>query len=141
MWKLLKRKKQVVAKAERWYEARLRRWASSLSAKAVGWPKKKLLALLAAFCMVFTVCSTYAIIQGFTVKRHVSPVTRLTVLHHVGADSTETKLEGLVQQRIQAFRGYLQRLQQTTQGKKIYDSLVKARPGLMDSLHILEQLK
>lgn len=97
--------------------------------------------MLAMFCLVFTVCSIYAIVHGFSVKQQSVPITKLTVLHHVGADTTEAKLEGLVQQRIQAFRGYLQRLQQTTQGKKVYDSLVKARPGLMDSLHILEQLK
>jgi hypothetical protein len=42
--------------------------------------------------------------------------------------------------KMRAFRRYMDSLQKTAAGKSTYDSIIKARPGLMDSVLFLEEL-
>jgi hypothetical protein len=43
-------------------------------------------------------------------------------------------------QRIENFKSYLDSLAKTNAGKRIFDSIIANRPGLIDSLSIVENL-
>ena len=41
---------------------------------------------------------------------------------------------------IQAFKLYMDSLQSSSKGKVLYDSIMQARPQLMDSIHLVENM-
>src|SRR5687767_12182579 len=42
--------------------------------------------------------------------------------------------------RINSFKKYMDSLSKSSQARLVYDSILKARPGLMDSIQIIEEI-
>jgi hypothetical protein len=100
---------------------------------------------LVIFCLVFGGFSIYAFIGAFrnneNSSRSIKPAQvsfpkyyHQQELHKVPTVSKNDML------RIDRFKKYMDSLQRSKNGKGIYDSIIKARPGLMDSIKVIEQL-
>lgn len=116
----------------------LNRWFEKRSLRG-----KKLWLLL--FCAAFSFGSIAAFIGAIQHKRppqfaigaiHLPP-------HATGNGDPPVTMSGIptsVSNQVRAFRHYLDSLRQDSTGLKVYDSLVRARPGLLDSLAQLEKI-
>lgn len=86
--------------------------------------------------------STYYIIQGFF---HSDTREVISNADHIKfpikiEDDIDYTISEKDYKSIISFRKYMDSLQQNENGKHQYDSILQARPGLMDSVQALEQL-
>jgi hypothetical protein len=105
--------------------------------------KKKMLLLLfmllfgggsiAVLCYSFMTISVPAQTPAFTLPKYY-PIHKPNLCIR---DSLITQNE---YNRIKQFKHYLERLQEDATGKKIYDSLIQARPYLLDSIHKVDSI-
>ena len=156
MWKVLKKRKLAEGEARpsiiRKMKGKLgvvqHRWADKLQEKSerLSLTGKKL--MLGVFLAVFMGWSAYIAWQSLSSSgRHsamaVEPITisgsgngAITTPPFATHQGVSDKEYGA----IQAFRHYLDSLGQTTQGRLWRDSLLKRRPGLLDSLRAIEEV-
>ena len=100
---------------------------------------------LAIFCLVFGGFSIYAFIGAFRSDEHPSRSVKPAQLSvpkyydqkEINNDPVVTESDMM---RIGSFKKYMDSLQRSVKGKVIHDSILKARPGLMDSIQLIEQL-
>lgn len=103
-------------------------------------------ACLVVFCLVFGGFSIYAFVGAF--RDSESSAKRLKpdqVAVPKYYDRTESEInEPSVSERdiirINRFKKYMDSLKKTASGRPVYDSILKTRPGLMDSIQVIEQL-
>lgn len=115
-------------------------WASWMQKKANRMSKAALLGVLA----LLVVCST---VYNFSIltdlekqgKLPVVPITAPVLLQHVKT-STADSIDTARMERITAFSRYMDSLTQTAQGKVLHDSIMRARPGLLDSARMIEKI-
>jgi hypothetical protein len=101
---------------------------------------------LVLFCALSVSCSLYLIIEGFkgysTKDLGVAPI-------HVPVHTTETGDEATRSpllitkkefERIERFRHNVDSLGKSATGTKVRDSMLSLRPGLMDSIRVIEKL-
>jgi hypothetical protein len=100
----------------------------------------KKIALIA--CCLFTMSySTIVIIKGIQGKTKVNVTSKQVIKPPIAIpDEPETGLSKPELNSLKKFRQYLDSLKTDTEGRKVYDSLVKARPGLIDSLAFVEDI-
>ena len=122
------------------------RFASFMSAITNNLNKKAKQVYLAIFCLVFGGLSLYAFIEAFqNSERAVNSIKPAQISMPKYYDRTGTETEGLTVSdkeinRINRFKKYMDSLSHSVKGRGVYDSILKARPGLMDSIKIIEQL-
>ena len=99
---------------------------------------------LSLFCFLFGGISLYIIIQSAAVDQKVMPVQRISRPVEPGnsenllqADSVITKME---YERIERFKNYLIQLQEDSASAKKFDSVMKVRPQLLDSIKMIERI-
>jgi hypothetical protein len=104
--------------------------------------------ILVAICLVFGGMSLYLIIN--TVWSTSKPVVSLkpkaiSVPEHMDKTGEESlRPRVLVSEQdmneVRMFKVYMDSLKKSVKGKPLYDSILKARPGLMDTVGMLEEL-
>ncbi len=122
------------------------KWADLMQHYTERLPRKGKLIMFFLFCMVGGSLSLY-LIAGSMMRGSGSP---LTVTHfkappfacksgdeNIKADIIVTKIE---YQKIQNFSLYMDSLARSPSGKKVYDSILIHRPGLMDSVLFIEKI-
>lgn len=101
---------------------------------------------LFAFCTLFGGVSLYLILNTFwgtgPSASSIQPKSIIVPLHKTGEENifpgllvTEEDIKEL-----RAFKSFMDSLRLSAQGKPIYDSILTNRPGLMDTVSMLEQL-
>lgn len=147
MFKLFHHNKQkaspvapALQKAGEALKARLHRGTDWLNCKAQKMDRRQLRYLLFAFCVYWITASVYITLQAMHPKQPqpafaVTPIAtprRLIEAPLQDQDSLTQK----VLDRIELFSHYLDSLK--AHERRTYDSILRARPGLIDSLALIE---
>jgi hypothetical protein len=101
--------------------------------------------ILVAFCCLFGCATIFLAVQPVGRRQAGLAIQPIRLPAHAiqnGSPPTGsgTVIPPQVVQQISAFRHYIDSLRRDTGGARVYDSLVRARPGLLDSLSIVEQI-
>lgn len=101
--------------------------------------------LLILFVLSTSTYSVYLAVSAITEKDGilitVTPIKR--PMYTTGTRETDKEVVEVSEaeyRRIKRFRGYMDSLARSSSGKTLYDSITSHRPGLMDSLQLIEQL-
>jgi len=105
---------------QRSFSENMRRWSGS-------WNRKGQVIFLVTVCGVFVTLSVLAIVQPFTKRATATRPAVIKVVHPVPAVFAPRITEEEFQ-RIQQFKA------------KLDSSIIKSRPGLMDSIRMVEDL-
>ena len=143
IWKLFRRTRKEV-QSFTWLDhlqATNRAWGLRIS----GWLQRKTLTLSRARLKLYTVMfllffgswDGWIIVQALRHPHPAIPVGQLHLSHPV-LPSVRPPADPFSLVGLQKFRSWLDSLQKDTTGRKVYDSLVQQRPGLLDSLRKLE---
>ena len=100
---------------------------------------------LAFFCIAFSAVSTMIMFNVFEINKSVVKVKTISRLSHAPeggqlpakTDSLITKYE---YNRVELFKNYLLHLKNDSTSKAMFDSIVKARPNLFDSIALFEKM-
>lgn len=122
------------------------RWADFMQRHTERLSRNGKLIILSLFCLTAGSLSIY-LIANSVVKREASSftVTHLKTPPLAGKSGDEnTKASVIVSKaeygKIQRFRFYMDSLARSPSGKKVYDSILIQRPGLMDSIFLIEKI-
>ena len=80
------------------------------------------------------------LIETFTVKQTASFNIGKMRKQVMQKDEVRSGLPESQYKRVVAFQKYMDSLSGSASGKKVYDSIMKCRPGLLDSAKLLEKL-
>jgi hypothetical protein len=122
------------------------RWARWMDRRTEHLSRRTLLLLLLAFIALAGGYSIHLIGQSFSGNQaSVFSVTPIIKLGHVlqtgdAASQPEMIISKTDYQRIIRFRGYMDSLTRSPAGKAVYDSIVLSRPGLPDSIRLIEKI-
>jgi hypothetical protein len=97
---------------------------------------------LVVFCLLFGGFSIYSFVGAFRNKAKAIKPSHISMpkYYHQPEAQTESAIGKRDIVRINRFKKYIDSLQQSQDGKIICDSILKARPGLMDSIRAIEQI-
>lgn len=102
--------------------------------------------LMIAFGVFTTIITTSCLLLIFSggmllgTSPSISPDKIITIRAPDTTNSLKMVRDTLLQQQLSAFRQYMTELEKSEAGRKTRDSLLRARPGLMDSIAIAETL-
>lgn len=122
------------------------RWAEYLGERVKGWSRNKLKVALAVFCLIQGGACIYTLLGVFHKSVPDTTVKQISIPSHViqrdtlNTDMQEAVISKMEFQRFKAFRLYMDSLQRDPNGQLVYDSIIKARPGLLDSVSMLESI-
>ena len=134
---------------QRWATAidkRQRRWAILLNQQAEKYSKQSKQIFLVIFCVLFGGGSIYIMVRAIENPSGRLRIERMSFPRYAtGSDTSSTFQPTVVltekqYRNIQRFKKYMDSLQTTTAGKLKYDSIIKTRPGLIDSIVFIEQI-
>ena len=118
-------------------------FASFMNKTTEGCSVVRMKVMFIALCSLFIGLSVWFIVDAFLSKPSLVKVNA-THIHVIplAKEKKETTilLTTEVHQRLQLFRSYMDSLQSSKTGRLIYDSILLARPGMMDSVAVLEQM-
>jgi len=123
------------------------RFAAMLTKKTQNWSVRKWKLFLIIFCVVSAGISGYTIIDSLSGSKTAHDYTVLPFL----VPKYSTKPDGLQKlpgyiisereyDRLRQFDHYMDSIGNTQSGKPTYDSIVKYRSGLLDSIRLIEQI-
>lgn len=129
-------------------EANLRlqyKFAHWLERKTVTWSRKSWILILIFFTILTSGSSIYVVVKSLSQSEanaiHIIPITK-----SIKGRKTDSKTEQLKRsisssefEKIIRFRRYMDSLVRSPTGQKIKDSIIQCRPGLLDSLTIVEK--
>lgn len=118
-----------------------RKAADYLNQKTATLSRRQTVTGLIIFCLLFGGSSGFTIWHSLRSASGAIHIQTMTVPAHTiipGDRNDEAILTGPELDRIKAFRRYLDSLQLTREGKAVYDSIARYRPGLLDSLSFIE---
>ena len=121
-------------------------WALWMSRRTEHLSRKTLRLLLLAFSALAGGYSIYLIGQSFSGNQaNAFSVTSIKKPGHVlqtgdAASQPDMIVSKADYQGIIRFRGYMDSLTRSPAGKATYDSIILSRPGLLDSIRILEKI-
>ena len=121
------------------------KWADYLNGKTAKTSHTSKLIGLILVCFLFGGSSISLIVHGFNKSENVK-IEKISVPLYVITKDTANAfipvpiLTSKEYRNIQRFKKSMDSLQTTAEGKLKYDSIYKARPGLMDSVEYTEQL-
>lgn len=149
MFKVFSHKKQranpaqtALQKINQAINKRFHRWAGYLNNKASGASRRSIKYILLVFCLYWGSASLYIMIRGLQKKEARVSVTAITIPKHILKIQT-TYADTITLQvfrRIETFKRWLDSLHRDGKGIVIYDSIIKKRPGLTDSLQMVENI-
>ncbi|WP_157097967.1 hypothetical protein [Niabella ginsenosidivorans] len=150
MFKLFRRRRDkpsvmhgVFQKLGQSVERSQRRAANYLNQKTATLSRRQTIAGLVLFCVLFGGSSAFTIWHSLRSSAGSIRIQNMKVPAHTiiipNNDNNDLELTGRELYRIKSFRRYLDSLQQTKEGKAVYDSIARYRPGLLDSLAFIEQ--
>jgi hypothetical protein len=124
------------------------RFGSGLNRRTQDLSRKGKLILLLVFCICFGGASLYIMIEGLhspASSFELSKSKFITIPKHIDRTGDPSpRIKAFITpgdiKKIESFRRYMDSLQTTRQGLLIHDSIIRARPGLMDSLIEVERL-
>lgn len=111
------------------------------AAKQPSFNRSKRITLLCLFCAAGTALSTWVAISSLSKKTPVMSVSPVTVPAHVQlpADPLSAKAEDQNIREIRRLVAYMDSLARSP-GRHLYDSLLRAHPGLAENLDELKKL-
>lgn len=118
--------------------------AQWLEHKTAHFSRLNWIVVLFTFIMFTGGCSIYLLVTSFsgnTIKKiNIIPITKPTSSVSLKEKPTrfDTSISKVELEKITSFRKYIDSLGRSPTGKKMHDSIVSERPGLLDSLTILE---
>ena len=97
------------------------------------------------FCLLFGSVSICLIIKSFTDRENTLSIHAITVPAYVDKSNDyllpeQTIISEKEFNRIEFFKHYMDSLQKSETGKYLYDSIMKERPHLIDSILLLENM-
>ncbi|CAD0004851.1 hypothetical protein [Flavobacterium chungangense] len=118
--------------------------ANWLERKTAHFTRLNWILILLCFTVFTSSCSIYLIVRSFSANKtgniRVIPITKPT--NAVSLKDKPPELNEVISkkefEKITSFRNYMDSLGRSPTGKKTYDSIVSDRPGLLDSLTIIE---
>lgn len=122
------------------------KWADYMQRKTEGLSHKAKKWCLTLFCLLSVGCSLYLIIESFTgtSKRSLGVAPINVPVHSTQTGEEATRSFHLITkkefEKIERFRHHVDSLSRSTTGMKIRDSILSLRPGLMDSIRVIENL-
>jgi hypothetical protein len=122
------------------------KWANYMQRKTEGLSHKAKMYCLLLFCLLSVVCSFYLIFESFTgtSKQSLGFAPINVPIHSTQTGEEATRSFHLITkkefERIARFHHYVESLGRSVSGAKIRDSLLSMRPGLMDSIRVIEKL-
>lgn len=118
--------------------------ANWLERKTANFTRLNWMLFLLSFTVLTTSCSLYVLVNSFSSSQlksiTVLPISKPTNAVYLKEKSAERKeiISKTEYEKITSFRKYMDSLGRSPTGKKTYDSIVSDRPGLLDSLTIIE---
>jgi hypothetical protein len=123
-----------------------RRFGNTLNKKTSKFTRRGKIVLLVLICLFFGGGSLYVLVDGLSDRSAVqnSKPNAIQAPAHIDKTGDARGEESIVTEReikrIKSIRNYLDSLQTSVEGKKIMDSIVRVRPGFLDSLREVEYL-
>lgn len=123
-----------------------RRCADYLTEKVKSWSRSRIKIALVIFCLIQGGASSYILVSVFRPSRARINVEKVSIPSHIiqkdtsGRDEKEPVLSEKSYQRLKAFQSYMDSLQRDQAGRQIYDSILRVRPGLLDSITQIESI-
>jgi len=144
IWKLLRRKQKEARPRGGWsyLQAAIRAWELRISGwlqrKSMCLPRVRLKLYAVLFLLFFGSWDGWIIVQAL---RHPHPPMSVGQPHlsHPVLPSVRPPVGPSSLVGIQKFRSWLDSLRADTAGRKVYDSILQQRPGLLDSLGQIEK--
>jgi hypothetical protein len=134
--------KSIVHTCIRWQS----RWAFWMQRKAEKLSNKGKLIMLLVFVLLTGSYSLYLVGKSFSGNSKPSfSITSIKKPAHVQENGDKSKHTNAViskseYERIHRFKQYMDSLAHSSTGKVLYDSIVALRPGLMDSIQLIENI-
>lgn len=117
-------------------------WATWMSKQSLRLSTTTLKMGLALFILSASSFCTYIVLDAFNEKPALLKPASIRKPGHINETGevfkTATELSKKEYQRIEKSKTYMDSLFQSTTGKAIYDSIIKKRPRLMDSIGMIE---
>jgi hypothetical protein len=118
-------------------------WAAWMARRTAGFTRSTWRVLLSLFVVLFGGYSVYLAVNGFTTKQAKSiSITPIKIPRHATQTGDTPKVAPQLSEagysRIKQFRIYMDSLALSPTGRATYDSIIKHRPGLMDSVRFIE---
>lgn len=127
-------------KMNRWVEVRQRQCADYLNRACAHFSTKQLTIGLVAFILVFGSAVALTIRSSFESFGSRSNMAAISVpIHIIVKDSIQTNISPEIIS-IQKIRYQLDSLQRSSSGRELLDSLKNTRPGLFDSLRLVDRI-
>jgi len=123
------------------------KFSEFMNANAKNIPLKRLKIFLAAFCLFGGGFSIYLIAEAIF-KKDKQPLIKIDKVNvpkyydQRGSDELQTGqyVDEETFKGIQSFERYMDSLKQSESGRTLHDSILIARPGLMDSIRMLKEI-
>jgi len=120
-------------------------WANWMMKSTEKFSRRTWVVLLILFVLSTSAYSVYLTASAITGKAEISitvtPIKKPRYTTETGKTDQETvEVSEAEYRRIKRFRIYMDSLARSPSGKILYDSISSHRPGLMDSLQLIEQL-
>ena len=124
------------------------KFSEFMNANTKNIPAKRLKIFLVAFCLFGGGFSIYLIAEAIFKEDKQQPPIKIDKVNvpkyydQSGTDEMQTEqyVDEETFKGIQAFERYMDSLQQTQSGRKLHDSILITRPGLMDSIRMLKEI-
>lgn len=122
------------------------RWANFMQCHTERLSRNGKLTLLSLFCLIAGSLSIYFITNSLLSRRAssftVAPVTNPPNAGKSGDENTKALVivSNSEYEKIQRFKRYMDSLARSPSGKILYDSIRNNRPGLMDSILLIETI-
>jgi len=151
MFRLFKKREQPSAasgiwlKMGTWLEKRQRLLAGRLNQRAQGWSRRSIKIGLVIFCILYSSISIYTMFIRSTAEAgpvHVDPINvpEHAVIPSESQSGAEMLLSADGYQRLLSFNRYMDSLQQSPEGREVYQNIIQERPGLRDSVRYIISL-
>jgi hypothetical protein len=131
-------------KLEQSVEKKQRRWSAYLGQKVKSWPLLQVRIAFGSLGLLYGGLCVYLIAGGFQQSTEMMRVDGISIPTHVMQPDTLLQQSPFISDsthlRIKMFRAYMDSLRYDREGRAVYDSIVKARPGLMDSVTAIESI-
>ncbi len=120
-------------------------WAKWMMKRTEKFSRRTWIVLLILFVLFTSTYSVYLAVSAIAEKDGilitVTPIKKPKYTTEMGeTDKDAVEVSEVQYRRIKRFRAYMDSLARSPSGKTLYDSISSHRPGLMDSLQLIEQL-
>lgn len=119
------------------------KWAEWMHRQSLRLGRRGRMISLAAFTCIFGACCLLLIFSGgahLSNGPFVQPDRIVSIRAPDEPEFPAAVPDTLLLNQIAAFKSYLQDIEASESGRKVRDSLLKARPGLMDSIRMAESI-